>query len=64
MTQDKMVAISKWMQGTKNGMNLELEDQMIISNATIEMLKKIEPVYDKYNIRIVLRGDGNEKENK
>lgn len=49
MTQEKMIAINQWMQGMKRGMKLELEEQMVISNATLEMLQKIEPIYDKYN---------------
>lgn len=54
MTQEKMLAINQWMKQINNGMQLELEEQMIISNATLEMLKKIEPIYDKYNMTIIL----------
>lgn len=43
-----MKRISKWMQQV-NKNKLEMQDKMAIAAATMEMLEKLEPVYDKYN---------------
>lgn len=48
MTDQKMQAINAWVQRIKKD-KLEVQDKMIIAGATMEMLEKIEPVYDKYN---------------
>lgn len=48
MTDQKMQAINAWVQRVKKE-KLEVQDKMIIAGATMEMLEKIEPVYDKYN---------------
>jgi hypothetical protein len=43
-----MKDINAWVQ-RMNKNKLEVQDKMIIAGATMEMLEKIEPVYDKYN---------------
>jgi hypothetical protein len=48
MTDQKMKDINAWVQ-RMNKNKLEVQDKMIIAGATMEMLEKIEPVYDKYN---------------
>lgn len=48
MTEKKMKQINEWLQRT-NTDNLEMQDKMVIACATMEMVEKIEPVYDKYN---------------
>lgn len=47
MTQEKMKAINAWCQRI-NKNRLEVQDQMVIANATVRMLEEIEPIYDKY----------------
>ncbi len=48
MTEKKMKQINSWLsKADKN--KLEMQDKMAIASATMEMLEKIEPVYDKYN---------------
>lgn len=48
MTEQKMNKINAWIgQVDKN--KLEVQDKMVIAGATMEMLEKLEPVYDKYN---------------
>lgn len=48
MTEQKMQKINAWMQQI-NKDKLEMQDKMIIATATMEMLEKLEPIYDKYN---------------
>ncbi len=48
MTEKKMNQISVWMKKV-NQNNLEVQDKMAIAGATMEMLQKLEPIYDKYN---------------
>ena len=48
MTDQKMQAINAWVQKV-NKNKLEVQDKLVIAGATMEMLEKIEPVYDKYN---------------
>lgn len=43
-----MKQINEWLQRT-NTDNLEMQDKMVIACATMDMVEKIEPVYDKYN---------------
>lgn len=50
MTEQKMKRISAWMQRV-NKSKLEMQEKMIVAAATMEMLEKIEPIYDKYNGR-------------
>lgn len=48
MTEHKMQQINNWI--TKVDKNkLEMQDKMAIAGATMEMLEKLEPIYDKYN---------------
>ena len=48
MTEQKMRTINAWMQ-TVNKNSLEIQDKLAIAGATMEMLEKLEPIYDKYN---------------
>lgn len=48
MTEKKMQQINAWMQRVKKD-KLEMQDKMAIATATMEMLEKLEPIYDKYN---------------
>ena len=48
MTDQKMKAINAWTQ-TVNKNSLEVQDKLAIAGATMEMLEKLEPIYDKYN---------------
>lgn len=48
MTEQKMKQINAWVSKIDTN-NLEIQDKMVIASATMEMLEKIEPVYDKYN---------------
>ncbi len=48
MTEQKMKQINAWMQRV-NKNKLEMQDKMAIAGATMEMLEKLEPIYDKYN---------------
>lgn len=47
MTDQKMKAINAWMQRV-NKNSLEVQDKVAIAGATMEMLEKLEPIYDKY----------------
>lgn len=48
MTEKKMKQINDWiLKVDKN--KLEMQDKMAIASATMEMLEKLETVYDKYN---------------
>lgn len=47
MTDQKMLAINKWVN-TVNKNSLEVQDKLAIAGATMEMLEKLEPIYDKY----------------
>lgn len=47
MTEQKMKAINAWVQ-TVNKNSLEMQDKLAIAGATMEMLEKLEPIYDKY----------------
>lgn len=47
MTEQKMKAINAWTQ-TVNKNSLEMQDKLAIAGATMEMLEKLEPIYDKY----------------
>lgn len=48
MTEQKMKHINAWFQRV-NKDKLEVQEKMAIANATMEMLEKLEPIYDKYN---------------
>lgn len=48
MTDQKMKAINAWVQRV-NKNSLEVQDKLAIAGATMEMLEKLEPIYDKYN---------------
>lgn len=48
MTEQKMKQINAWLSKIDKN-NLEMQDKMVIASATMEMLEKIESVYDKYN---------------
>lgn len=48
MTEKKMKQINEWLQKI-NTDKLEMQDKMVIACATMEMVEKIETVYDKYN---------------
>lgn len=48
MTEQKMKQINAWIKRV-NKNKLEMQDKMTIANATMEMLEKLEPIYDKYN---------------
>ncbi len=48
MTDRKMNQINDWLKKVDCN-NLEMQDKMAIAGATMEMLEKLEPVYDKYN---------------
>lgn len=48
MTKQKMKQINAWIQRV-NKNKLEMQDKMAIAGATMEMLEKLEPIYDKYN---------------
>lgn len=48
MTEQKMKQINAWMQRV-NKNKLEMQDKLAIAGATMEMLEKLEPIYDKYN---------------
>lgn len=48
MTEQKMQQINAWLKRINNG-KLEMQEKMAIANATMEMLEKLEPIYDKYN---------------
>lgn len=43
-----MKKINDWLQKI-NKNKLEMQDKMVIAGATMEMLEKLEPIYDKYN---------------
>lgn len=47
MTDQKMKAINAWVQRV-NKNSLEVQDKLAIAGATMEMLEKLEPIYDKY----------------
>ncbi len=48
MTEQKMKDINAWFQKI-NKIKLEMQDKMKIAGITMEMLEKLEPIYDKYN---------------
>ena len=48
MTEQKMQQINAWLKRINKG-KLEMQEKMAIANATMEMLEKLEPSYDKYN---------------
>ena len=48
MTEQKMKQINAWLKKVNKG-KLEMHEKMAIANATMEMLEKLEPIYDKYN---------------
>ena len=48
MTEQKMQQINAWFKKVNKG-KLEMQEKMAIANATMEMLEKLEPIYDKYN---------------
>ena len=43
-----MQQINAWLKRINKG-KLEMQEKMAIANATMEMLEKLEPIYDKYN---------------
>lgn len=48
MTEQKMQQINAWFKKVNKG-KLEMHEKMAIANATMEMLEKLEPIYDKCN---------------
>lgn len=48
MTERKMKQINDWLKKV-NKNKLEMQEKMAIANATMEMLEKLEPIYDKHN---------------
>lgn len=48
MTERKMQAINNWVK-TVNKNSLDVQDALAIAGATMEMLEKLEPIYEKYN---------------
>lgn len=48
MTEQKMKQINAWFQKV-NKNKLEMQDKLAIARITMEMLEKLEPIYDKYN---------------
>lgn len=48
MTEQKMQQINAWFKKVNKG-KLEMQDKMAIAGITMEMLEKLEPIYDKYN---------------
>ena len=48
VTEQKMKQINAWFQKV-NKIKLEMQDKMAIAGITMEMLEKLEPIYDKYN---------------
>ena len=48
MTEQKMQQINIWLKKV-NKNKLDMQDMMAIAGATMEMLEKLEPIYDKYN---------------
>lgn len=48
MTEQKMKQINTWFQQIDKN-KLEMQDKMAIAGITMEMLEKLEPIYDKYN---------------
>ena len=48
MTERKMQAINNWVKNV-NKNSLDVQDKLAIAGATMEMLEKLEPIYDKYN---------------
>lgn len=48
MTEQKMQQINAWLKRI-NKNKLDMQEKMTIANATMEMLEKLEPIYDKYN---------------
>ena len=48
MTEQKMQQINAWLKRINKG-KLEMQEKMATANATMEMLEKLEPIYDKYN---------------
>jgi hypothetical protein len=48
MTEQKMNEINVWAKSVDKS-RLEVQDKMIIADATVKMLEALEPVYDKYN---------------
>ena len=48
MTDKKMQDINAWIQRV-NKNSLDVQDKLVIAGATMEMLEKLEPIYDKYN---------------
>lgn len=49
MTERKMQQMNVWLNKKVNISKLDMQEKMIIANATMEMLQKLEPIYDKYN---------------
>ena len=43
-----MQQINVWLKKVNKG-KLEMQEKMVIANATMEMLEKLGPIYDKYN---------------
>ena len=43
-----MQQINAWLKRI-NKNKLDMQEKMTIANATMEMLEKLEPIYDKYN---------------
>ena len=47
MTEKKMKEINNWIQKI-NKDKLEMQDKLAIASATMKMIAKLEPIYDKY----------------
>ena len=48
MTERKMQAINNWVKNV-NKNSLDVQDKLAIAGATMEMLEKLEPIYQKNN---------------
>lgn len=48
MESEKMKKIERWFKDVQKH-KLEMQDKLAIAGITMEMLEKLEPIYDKYN---------------
>lgn len=52
MTEQKMKEINNWVQKINRSKTvLEVQDKIALAGASMEMLEKIEPIYDKYQAK-------------
>ncbi len=50
MTEQKMNQMTKWFQDINVNLDkLEMQDKIKVAGIMMEMLEKLEPIYDKYN---------------